>query len=117
MTLTNEKTDKAHHMYDAKIKTFITLKSLLLNKMQIEKSDHFSADLIAIDVLNEEKFAFKSSLKSSKVINFIKQVLKTTMLKFKTTTLTEKKTDKTHYMHDAKIKIFVTFKFSSSNKT
>ena len=100
-----------------KTKTFITSKFSLLNKTQIKKFDYFSVDSIAVDALNEEKFAFKNLLKSSKIINFIKQSSKTTTLKFKTTTLIKKKTNETHYMHDAKMKTFVTFKFSSSNKT
>ena len=39
------------------------------------------------------------------------------MLKFKTTTLINAKIDETHYMHDAKIKIFIILKFSLLNKT
>ena len=51
-TLINEKTDETHHMHDAKMKTFVTSKSSLLNKAQIEKFDHFSTNLIAVDASN-----------------------------------------------------------------
>ena len=104
-------------MCKQKIKIFITSNFSLLNKTQIEKFDHFSTNSIAINASNEKKFAFENSLKLSEIINFTKQLSKTTMLKFEMTILTEKKTNKAHHMHDAKMKIFVTFKFSSLNKT
>ena len=104
-------------MHDAKMKTFVTLKFLSSNKAQIEKFDHFSANSIAINASNEEKFALKSSLKSSKIIDFMKQSSETTTLKFETTILTNEKTNEINCMYDAKIKILVTQKFSSLNKT
>ena len=90
-TLTDEKINEANHMRKQEMKTFVILKFSLLNKTQIEKFNHFSANSVAVDVLNEKKFAFKNSLKSSEIINFTKQSSKTTTSKFKTTTLTEKK--------------------------
>ena len=79
-----------------------------MNKTKIKKFDHFSMNSIAIDALNKKKFAFKNSLKLLKIIDFTKQLLKMTTSKFKTTTLTDEKTNETNRMHDAKIKIFVT---------
>ena len=106
-TLTNKKTNETNRIYNAKMKTFVTSKSSSLNKTQIKKFNHFSTNLIAIDASNEKKFAFKNSLKSSKIINFIKQLSKTTTSKFEITILINEKTDETHYMHDVKMKIFV----------
>ena len=48
-----------------------------MNKTQIEKFDHFSTNSIAVDVLNEKKFAFKNFLKSSIIIDFTNLSLKT----------------------------------------
>ena len=70
--LINEKINEKHHMHDAKMKTFITSKSSSLNKTQIKKFDHLLTNSIAVDTLNEKKFAFKNLLKSSKIINFTK---------------------------------------------
>ena len=67
--LTNEKTNEANYMHDTKMKTFIISKFLSSNKAQIEKFNYFSTNSIAVNVLNERKFTFKSSLKLSKVIN------------------------------------------------
>ena len=64
-------------------------------------------NLIAVDASNKKKFAFKNLLKSSKIINFTKQSLKSTTLKFETTTLTNEKINETNHMHDAEMKIFV----------
>ena len=47
----------------------------------------------------------------------MKQSSEITILKFKMTILIKEKINKTHYMHNVKMKIFVTFKFLSSNKT
>ena len=116
-TLTNEKINETHRIHDAKLKTFIISKFLLLNKTQIEKFNHFSTNSIAIDTSNEKKFTFKNSLKLSKVINFTKQSSKTITLKIEITILINEKINKTHRMHDAKIKTFIILKFSSSNKT
>ena len=70
--LINEKINEANCMHDTKMKIFIILKFSSSNKTQIEKFDHFSTNSVAIDALNEKKFAFKNSSKSSKVINFTK---------------------------------------------
>ena len=106
--LTDEKTNEANCIYNAKIKIFVISKSSSSNKAQIKKFDHFSTNLIAIDALNEEKFAFESSLKLSKVIDFTKQSSEMTTLKFETTILTDEKINETNRMHDVKMKIFVT---------
>ena len=103
----NEKTDEANRMHDAKMKIFVTQKFSSSSKTQIEKFDHFSANSIAVDASNKKKFAFKNSLKSLKIIDFMKQSSKTTTSKFKTMTLTNEKTNETNRMHDAKMKIFV----------
>ena len=64
-------------MHDAEMKFLITSKFSLLNKTQIEKFNYFSANSIVVDASNEEKFAFKNSLKLSKIIDFINSSLKT----------------------------------------
>ena len=51
-TLIEEKINETHYMHNAKMKTFVTFKSLLLNKTQTEKFNHFSINSIVIDVLN-----------------------------------------------------------------
>ena len=71
-TLTNEKTDEINRMHNAKIKIFVTSKSSSSNKTQIEKFDHFLINSVAVNASNKKKFAFKSSLKLSKVIDFTK---------------------------------------------
>ena len=69
--LINKKTDETNRIREQKIKIFVTSKFSSLNKTQIEKSDHFSTNSIAVDASSEEKFAFKNSLKSSKIIDFM----------------------------------------------
>ena len=70
--MTNEKIDEANRIRESKMKTFVILKFSSLNKTQIKKFDHFLTNSIAINVLNQKKFAFKNSLKLSKIINFMK---------------------------------------------
>ena len=50
--LNKEKTDEAHYIHTAKMKTFVIFKSLSLNKTQIKKFDYFLINSIAIDALN-----------------------------------------------------------------
>ena len=51
--------DGTNDIRDVKIIIFVTLKFSSLNKTQIEKFDHFSANSIAVDASNKKQYVFK----------------------------------------------------------
>ena len=52
--LFDENFDETNNIRNVKIITFVTLKSLLSNGTQIEKSNYFLTNLMRINVLNKE---------------------------------------------------------------
>ena len=81
--------------------------------MTIQKNEDFTLSVYIN--LQYQNLTFNSSFKKQN--EFMKQLLKMIILKFKTTILTNEKTNEAHRMHNTKMKIFITLKFSSSNKT